>query len=722
MPKVPIAQNRVGIAGLTDAKIQAPDLSGTGLEVIGQGLRAMGAAGMEHAQALHELAMSHAEADAKDADSQLMIAGSTLENDPQTGLYRKSGRDAVEAVNPALDAYKAKISDIRGTLKTRMARDLFDRVSKERFAIFQNSVSRFAVGEQTKWDDQAAASRISLSGDDAASNWQDETRFNTSVATGLSEIEKQFSPFGGDAVKTKQKEFVSGVRRRVVESMRVADPVGAAAYMEDHKAELTVDDLTRLKDSLYEPLLERQASADVDAGMASVGAGPVPAVTAPTPSAGSGSNLSRMIVITARTESGGKERDGAGNLVTSPKGAQGKMQVMPGTNTDPGFGVRPAADNSDAERTRVGRDYLAAMMKRYGGDPAKAWAAYNGGPGRVDEAVRKNGENWLSAMPKETRDYVATNTAALGGSGGPDQPTYAPRKDDLNTLYAWIDAQPWSFDRKKAARAEADNRVARDDRLRDRDQADARDRAYTIVDGLGPDGLKSTSQIPAPIWNRLSPEVRLTLKNEIQRNAAPKPVESYGDQFLALHALAFYRPDEFIRTDLRKYKGLVTPGEFSELFDSQARMRTAPADKPVSVPMSRVWTVVDRHAPDIGLDLGVANGKPRNPAARQDSQNIVGMMMRDLSSITGNKREPTDQEIKAAFDRAVMTVKRVVPGWFSDKTEVLPRYKVAPGETYRVSVPNDKRDAIVAEFRRQGNANPSEADIARIYINTYGGQ
>lgn len=123
-----------------------------------------------------------------------------------------------------------------------------------------------------------------------------------------------------------------------------------------------------------------------------------------------------MVEITAQSESGNRERDAAGNLITSPAGAQGRMQVMPGTNRDPGFGVRPAQDGSDAERSRVGRDYLAAMMERYAGDPAKAWAAYNWGPGNVDAALQKHGVNWLQSAPAETQAYVAKNTAALSGA------------------------------------------------------------------------------------------------------------------------------------------------------------------------------------------------------------------------------------------------------------------------------------------------------------------
>lgn len=122
--------------------------------------------------------------------------------------------------------------------------------------------------------------------------------------------------------------------------------------------------------------------------------------------------VEQMIPITLKSESNGRRYAPGGGLLTSPKGAKGEMQVMPGTITDPGFGVRPAQNNSADEIARVGRDYLGAMMKRYGNDPAKAWAAYNAGPDRVDKAIAGGGD-WLAALPAETRKYVNRNLAAL---------------------------------------------------------------------------------------------------------------------------------------------------------------------------------------------------------------------------------------------------------------------------------------------------------------------
>ena len=104
-----------------------------------------------------------------------------------------------------------------------------------------------------------------------------------------------------------------------------------------------------------------------------------------------------------QAESRGQRFDEKGNLLTSPKGAEGEMQVMPKTAKKPGFGVEPAKSRDPDEIARVGRDYLKAMVDKYG-DTESALAAYNWGPKNTDEWLAAGADK--SKLPKETQTYI----------------------------------------------------------------------------------------------------------------------------------------------------------------------------------------------------------------------------------------------------------------------------------------------------------------------------
>ncbi len=79
----------------------------------------------------------------------------------------------------------------------------------------------------------------------------------------------------------------------------------------------------------------------------------------------------------------------------SPKGAQGLMQLMPGTAVE--LGVRNPFD--PAESLAGGAALLKQLMTRYSGDLNRVLGAYNAGPARVDAA------DGVPAIP-ETISYV----------------------------------------------------------------------------------------------------------------------------------------------------------------------------------------------------------------------------------------------------------------------------------------------------------------------------
>ena len=106
----------------------------------------------------------------------------------------------------------------------------------------------------------------------------------------------------------------------------------------------------------------------------------------------------------------------------SHAGARGMMQLMPGTAREEagkvGVQYMSASLTADpAYNIRLGDAHFARLMDRYGGAYPLAIAAYNAGPGRVNEWIRLNGDprsgavdyvTWIEQIPSnfETRYYV----------------------------------------------------------------------------------------------------------------------------------------------------------------------------------------------------------------------------------------------------------------------------------------------------------------------------
>lgn len=105
----------------------------------------------------------------------------------------------------------------------------------------------------------------------------------------------------------------------------------------------------------------------------------------------------------------------------SSAGARGLMQLMPATakHVAEAAGVPYDVDRLTADplyNARLGTAYLAGLLDRYSGSYILATAAYNAGPGRVDQWIGELGDprlpgadwvSWIESIPyTETRNYV----------------------------------------------------------------------------------------------------------------------------------------------------------------------------------------------------------------------------------------------------------------------------------------------------------------------------
>ena len=114
--------------------------------------------------------------------------------------------------------------------------------------------------------------------------------------------------------------------------------------------------------------------------------------------------------------------------VTSGVGAMGLMQLMPGTAKDMAKRLNIAYEpgklhDGFAYNTRLGSEYLAYLIEKFGQNPVLIAVGYNAGPGRVTQWIERYGDprsanvdvvDWIESIPfDETQTYVMRVTESL---------------------------------------------------------------------------------------------------------------------------------------------------------------------------------------------------------------------------------------------------------------------------------------------------------------------
>ncbi|SEB24804.1 transglycosylase SLT domain-containing protein [Paraburkholderia sartisoli] len=402
---------------------QAPDVQSSSVVSAGlldQGAQQVSAAG----DALGQAANAHSQViiDAQnlanqtrvnDAVNQLKTTQQDLMYNPQTGVQSQTGVNAIQRQSgmSLADEYTGKLTDTASQISSQLTNPMQLRMFNEQ----ANDIATQFHGATTAWEGQQFKSyalstqqgTVKLASDQVALNYKNPDQ----IDAGLQAIDAatyQAGKINGSAateIEANQKLMKSNALTGAIDAaLQQGQTTYANQLLAKYSPQMTANDILQVNGKLNSYIGTQVASQVVGGVMTSV---------APQMS---NSPISRMVAITAQSESGNHETNPDGSTVTSPKGAQGSMQVMPTTNTDPGFGVRPAGDNSPQERARVGADYLTAMVQRYG-DPAKAWAAYNAGPGALDDAMAKakaagTPNAWMQNLPAETQAYVQKNVAA----------------------------------------------------------------------------------------------------------------------------------------------------------------------------------------------------------------------------------------------------------------------------------------------------------------------
>jgi soluble lytic murein transglycosylase len=412
----------------------------------------------------------------------------------------------------------------------------------------------------------------------------------------------------------------------------------------------------------------------------------------------------RLTELVKMAESGGKRYAKDGVILTSTKGAKGEMQVLDSTNKDPGYGVVPARDNSPDERARVGRDYLQAMVREFKGDVPKALAAYNAGPGRVQDAIKAGGDNWLEKLPDETKAYVAKITKQFGeGAGAPTLPTLQSLHEQVRKTIP-----PDQPQRRKIALDEVTRQYEETLKAKKQGEDENIARGYQWLDQNG----GRFSQMPANLRANIPAKDYDNMRNYGVRVAK-------GDDITDPVVFQKMATDDKWLAGLTDAQFYMHSRQLSQSDQQQMALRRGkllnkdiPAgQKPTDLDANGVNAILNNRLQQIGLDP-----TPKDSSSEAQRVGAIRKFVWDgvLQAQQAAGKKFNDAEMSTQIDKMFatnVTFQKTFLGFATGSKESMRLLGMSVGD-----IPGDVKTALEKDFVANGISKPTDADLLGAYF------
>jgi hypothetical protein len=219
----------------------------TAPSVLATGLRAIGAGIQQIAETEAAVKATVDEADAKHAFNQYLQTSDQVLHTGENAFYSLTGKAAVDqraTTEKALrDAGQGLLDSSRSPEQRRMLSEALESRIQEDL----KGVGSHAIDQGIRYNIDESAARTTLSGSDAVRNYLDPKIAETSIATGLTEIENRgrLEHWSPDRIAAETLKWESGVRRDIGTRFVYESDQGpdiARTYAERFKDHLTPDD------------------------------------------------------------------------------------------------------------------------------------------------------------------------------------------------------------------------------------------------------------------------------------------------------------------------------------------------------------------------------------------------------------------------------------------------------------------------------------------------
>lgn len=392
-----------------------------------------------------------------------------------------------------------------------------------------------------------------------------------------------------------------------------------------------------------------------------------------------------------QAESSGQQFDASGAPLTSSKGAVGVSQIMPATGPE---AAQAAGLPWDEKRFRTDAGYNRALgeglfnklLQTYDGNQVLAVAAYNAGPGRVQEWIGRFGDprkgeitndDFIQRIPfQETRDYTRKVI---------DQAARQQAKPEFGPIARAIDARTdLSTEQKRIAISDARQRFEWQQDEQKQRYAELQGNAWnTVLQGGRWQDIEPT------VWAGLVPKDRKSLMD--YRPNRPTDPETY------IHARDLIMDGKEV--NLLGMRDKFSDSDFTRLVDLQLKTKAGGVSSTASISTGR----------SMFNDALRMAGIPTSPKAgskeakqKAKAEMYVDEQIRNLEQEQGKKA--SHEQIQQVIDDAFIKGTIMGSGVFFNDTGY--RFELAPGQRMKVTdieaIPAGERKLITEALKRHG--------------------
>lgn len=692
---------------------EMPDVAGQQAQQMG---RAMMAGGQQIGQVALDMQQQANQLRVDDALNKAKEAALRLTYDKDVGFTNLRGINALERPDgkPLADEYadtlKRSIDDIAGTLGNDAQRQAFSLRSNDILTSMRGNAIQHEAQEFKTYSLSVSEGIQSTALREIGLNWQNTDAVNSAVERIRAETYRQAQLLGKSAEwqEAQARKMTSNAHKvALLSALEQNDPAYADAYLKKYSGQMDADDILTVRGHVTKAM---------DAKVGFTAASEVLGKMQPRIQVG---EAERAFNIALGTESNNRQFGPDGKPLTSPKGAIGIAQVMPDTAPEAAKLAGLPWDenrykNDPAYNKALGMAYFQRQLQENGGDLAKAYAAYNGGPGRLADAIKQaeksvkaaqadpniKPKTWLDFMPQETRDYVAKNMRAFeAGQGQPNRPTFQEIDDQLRADPR-LAGNPARY---KVAREEAERQFNEQTKAIKQREEEA---VATAMRGIIENGGRF-SDLPVSVRAAVPPK---EVDNLI--GFAQKIAKGDDSTSLWLYAKLAGNPDQLARMNDNEFYALrreLSEADFKHFANERAK-RTGGgtgSNGPGDLNTQAIKQSLDERLRMLKIDPSPKDDGGDDAARIGGIRRFVDQYFMAAQREAGKKF--TDAEVSQHLD-ALFAKNATFRGWFSTSSGPMLTMKVG-------DIDGATRDNIKAAFKRQGIDEPTDAQILNAYWN-----